>query len=456
MPKEDFISAMSFLGEFFGNKKNVVPAPAERARHAAPPQPPAAPPVADERVHPDAILQREEIIDAHNRLCGYRFMPKALIEHRPYPEPLFFEALREDRVIDFAQRRKAVIPISADGMVFGRHQALKAPNTYFLLDVRQASLPREELLGRLAALHDGGFRTALSGVGLSQDDHPLLESANLVFLELAEYPLPNLQATVRQMRSLFPALELAAVGVQSWAEQRMCLAWGFTYCLGDFLSSRDEEEEEGSLNESQLASMEMLNQLRREAELDELAAVAKRDPGLTFHLLKWANSPATGLAHAVTSVNQAIMVLGRAQMVRWLMVAMFRMGHKHDRDEALLEIALARARCLETLVAPRLAQHERDELFLIGLLSLFDILLHMSMSRVLSQMHLSDDVVDVLLRSAGPYAPYLMLALAMEKGRVNQVTELANRLGIPVETLQATQNAAFVWAQEAIGASHAH
>lgn len=450
------MSAMSFLGDLFGNRKNAVPERAAQARHAPPVPQPCEHQAADEHVRPDAILQREEIIDAHNRLCGYRFMPKALVEHRPYPEPLFFEALHEDRVIEFAQRRKAVIPISADGVVFGRHQALKAPNIYFLLDVRQASLPSGELLGRLAALHGSGFRTALSEVALTQDAYPLLESVNLVFLDLAEYPLPHLQSTVRQTRSLFPALELAAVGVHSWAEQRMCLAWGFTYCLGDFLSSRDEEEEEGSLNESQLASMEMLNLLRREAELDELAAVAKRDPGLTFHLLKWANSPATGLGHAVTSVNQAIMVLGRAQMVRWLTVAMFRMGHKHDRDEALLEIALARARCLETLVAPRLTQPKRDELFLIGLLSLFDILLHMPMAKILSQMHLSDEVVDVLLRSMGPYASYLMLALAMEKGRVAQVAELANRLGIPLETLQATQNAAYVWAQEAIVSSHAH
>jgi EAL and modified HD-GYP domain-containing signal transduction protein len=447
------MNRLTFLSGFFGGKKEEAwyhptkEQPAATLKQQAP---------AQEAVRPEAILLREEIIDSHHRICGYRFRPKALANHRPYPEPQFLEALREERITEFAQRRKAVVPISPDAMIFNRHLPLQAPHTYLLMDLHHATLSREEMANRLAALRDAGFHTAIAGATMSEADLPLLRVADLAFIDLSEYLLPTLQGVVRDLRAHFPKLALAAEGVHSWAEQRMCVSWGFEYCLGDFLDTRDDQEEEGKLSEGHLASIEMLNLLRREAELSELAEVAKRDPGLTFHLLKWANSPATGLTTTVTSINQAILVLGRAQLYRWLMVAMFRMGKKHERDESLLEVALTRARCLETLAVQGLSESEREELFLVGLLSLFDVLLNMPMPRVLSQMHLSDKVSDVLLRSEGPYGRYLMLAFAMEKGRVSQAAQLADRLGIPLDSLEPTRSAAFNWAQQALSDAAAH
>ena len=450
------MNRLTFLSGFFGGKKEDAwydppkkqePSAAELLQQQA---------AAQEAARPEAIVLREEIIDSRNRLCGYRLRPKALGNHRPYPEPLFLEALREERITEFAQHRKAVIPITPDAMIFNRHLPLQAPHTYLLMDLHQATLSREAMASRLSALREAGFHTAIAGATMSEADLPLLRVADLAFIDLSEYLLPTLQGVVRDLRTHFPKLALAAEGVHSWAEQRMCVSWGFEYCLGDFLDTRDADDGEGELDESHLASIEMLNLLRRDAELPALAEVAKRDPGLAFHLLKWANSPATGLTTTVTGINQAIMVLGRAQLYRWLMVAMFRMGKKHERNESLLEVALTRARCLETLAAPGLSAPEREELFLVGLLSLFDVLLNMAMPRVLAQMHLSDKVADVLLRSEGPYGRYLMLALAMEKGRVSQAAQLAERLGIPLDTLEPTRSEAFTWAQQALNGAAAH
>lgn len=447
------MSAMSFLSGFFGEKKRELliedggACPDLRTGAAA--RPPSTP----QPVHPDAILVREEIIDARNRLCGYRFMPKPLAGSGPCPESWFYEALNEEHIMEFAQHRMAVVPLSADGMFFGRHRQLHAPKMYFQINVRNAEVPHDELVRRVAALHDGGFLVALSGIDLMRDEMPLLQLADLVFLDLAEYLLHRLETTVRDMRLEFPTVELAAENVHSWSEQRMCMAWGFKYCLGDFLMSRDENASETGLNDSQIASMKILNLLRQDADTQEMVEIAKRDPALTFQLLKWSNSPALGLSHPITSVSQAITVLGRAQVYRWLTVAMFRMGSRHEHNESLLELALARARCMETLLAPQLSPAEREELFIVGLLSVFDTLLRMPIDKVVANMHLSDAAADVLLRSTGPYAPYLMLTIEMEKGRAEHIAELASRLGIVLETLERTRSAAYLWAQDSLSAS---
>jgi EAL and modified HD-GYP domain-containing signal transduction protein len=99
---------------------------------------------------------------------------------------------------------------------------------------------------------------------------------------------------------------------------------------------------------------------------------------------------------------------------------MFRLGGgaNKERDESLLEVALTRARFLETCSS--LPQAKRDELFLVGLLSLFDVLLGVPMANLVGKMHLSDEIRDVLLNSEGEYGPYLMMVLLLERDKVDR------------------------------------
>ena len=405
-----------------------------------------------DRAAANAMLCREEILDSKNRLCGYRFSLRLAGEEVPTaPEPLFLEALRSIDATGFAQRRMAVVPIRPETVESGRHRFLAAPHAVLLLDLRQSILPTGDWLRILAAARDAGCTTALAGVSASAMERPLLEATDLIFLDLAEYSLPQFQKLARGLHSSLPKLQFAAEGVQSWAERRMCAAWGFEFCLGGFLTTPDEEDKDGAIDQSRMAVIEMLNLIRGEAELSELGSVAKKDTGIAFQLLALANSAAAGLASPVASLEQAIVVLGRERLYRWLTVSMFRIGKVRDRDEALLEVALARARFLETVAALTLPNKACEELFLVGLLSLFDLLLATPMRAILAKMSLTQPVNDVLLDSSGSYAPYLMLALALERGRMEKAEELSQILGIDRQRLQSTHLAAFAWAQQALG-----
>lgn len=396
----------------------------------------------------ESLLRREEILDARNRLCGYRFAPTG-----GQREESFLEALAAIDLASFAQRRLALVPLSAAALGADAHHSLVAPRTAFLVDLNQGGLTAADWLPLLQKLKTGGSRLALKGPTLTPAHAPLLALADLALLDLGDYDLPQFQQLARGLKSANPALELAVDNVPSWPERRMCGAWGFDYCLGPFSTLADSEEPEGKLDESRLVLMEMLNLIRAEADLADLGAVAKKDPGIALQVLALANSPAAGLSAPVSSLEQAIMVLGRQRLYRWLTVAMFRVGKTRDRDEALLEVAMTRARFLETAADGVLDKKDCDELFLVGLLSLFDVLLSMPLAKVLEPMNLAEHVGAVLLRSEGPYARHLQLALAVERGRAAQAAELATALGIDAESLSATSLMALAWAEEALGIS---
>ena len=84
------------------------------------------------------------------------------------------------------------------------------------------------------------------------------------------------------------------------------------------------------------------------------------------------------------------------------------------------------------------------------MLSLLDSLLGMSMANAIEKMSLPQVVRDVLLKSEGTYGRFLLLALAAERGRVEQVTKLAEQIGIPLESVEDSKAAARVWAEEAL------
>jgi EAL and modified HD-GYP domain-containing signal transduction protein len=192
----------------------------------------------------------------------------------------------------------------------------------------------------------------------------------------------------------------------------------------------------------------MLNLLRRDADPEALEEVAKRDPGVAVKLIEIANSPMAGLARPVASLQQAFLILGRDALYRWLSLGIFRAGGD-PRDETLLELALNRARFLE-LIAQR-CNARADELFLVGLFSLLDSLLGIPMTEVVGRMQLPAAVSQVLLRSEGPYGQFLRLALLAERGRDEQIVQIAGSIGVEADEIAVCRCVAFLWTQESLG-----
>lgn len=442
------------FSRFFKRRDDGADAPPSSAPSPAPGKPAAMPapaPDAARRQAAEALLRREEVVDERNRLYGYRFTYQS--DTAPGASSLLLAALADAGIAAFAQRRLAVIPITADAVLRDEHLPLAAPHALFLLDLRREPagfIASDTGAAVIQRLRDSGARAALAGVDLAPATLLHAASADVVFLSLRDYPLQAFEKMARQLKAIRPGLQLAAEDVHAWPERRMVASRGFDYCLGDFLTTPDQDEQESRLDQSRLVLIEMLNLLRSDADPAELGVIAKKDPGVALKLLGLANSPAAGLTSPVASIEQAILVLGRDRLYRWLTVSMFRVGQTRDRDEALLEVALCRARFLEIVAADALPRSACDELFLVGLLSLFELLLAQPLPRVLEKLRLPEDVSEVLLTNTGPYARFLMLALAVEKGQAARTADLAAQLGLDAATLNDAHRTALAWAEEAL------
>jgi EAL and modified HD-GYP domain-containing signal transduction protein len=175
----------------------------------------------------------------------------------------------------------------------------------------------------------------------------------------------------------------------------------------------------------------MLHQVRAEAPPAQIVATAKRDPAIVLKLLKIGNSPAFGFGRQMSGLEESILVMGRDSLYRWLSIALFKLGNNDGRDQTLLVLALTRGNFLESLAPPGNTTVS-EELFLVGLLSVIDVLLGCPLDRVIQQMPLPANLVAVLANDEGPYAPYLSLAITMERCSLVQASLFAAKLKIDI------------------------
>jgi EAL and modified HD-GYP domain-containing signal transduction protein len=186
----------------------------------------------------------------------------------------------------------------------------------------------------------------------------------------------------------------------------------------------------------------LLGLLARDADSRELETLLKQDPALAYHLLRLVNSAAFALSTPIHSFAQAINLLGRRQLQRWLQLLLYARQQEDGAANPLLPLAAVRAAHMEALCKSRGGDRdEQDAAFVAGIFSLLDVLLGMPMTEIISTLSLDLDVVMALLDRAGPMGP--LLALVEVDHPTRQSLAAA---GIDAETYWDSRLQAYRWA----------
>ena len=111
-------------------------------------------------------------------------------------------------------------------------------------------------------------------------------------------------------------------------------------------------------------------------------------------------------------------------------------------------MSVVRARFAE-LTARQTGLVDRSaELFLAGLFSTIDALLDQPMDEAIAGLPFPVDVQKALVGQDGPITPLYRLVLAYEQARWDEVSQLAERAGVPEQVLPRAYAAALSWARE--------
>lgn len=273
------------------------------------------------------------------------------------------------------------------------------PPARTVLRIPAEACAEPEVQARCKQLADAGYR-------LMVDGEAGMDAGKCAIRSLAFDCRETLPSELAMLTMAGPHL---ALNVDTPARLQACRAAGFTLFCGDYVRhpQRESSAADGTSRKRLLA---LLGLLARDADSRELEILLKQDPALAYHLLKVVNSAAFAPKAPIHSFGQAINVLGRRQLQRWLQLLLYARQQDDGGANALLPLAAVRAARMEALAKARGGDRDQQDMaFVAGVFSLLDVLLDMPMTEIVSALSLDLDVVMALLDRAGPMGDMLKL-----------------------------------------------
>ncbi|MFL6676190.1 MAG: HDOD domain-containing protein [Massilia sp.] len=295
--------------------------------------------------------------------------------------------------------------LQLDGLAVLTPPILKLlPANRVVLAVAASALAQEGGAGQLAALHERGYQVLLDGPLPAGVQRPFaLRSVALDCTAAAPAP-----ATLPPLFG--PHL---ARGVDSFERFGECETAGFNWFSGDYPLHPAPARGRAQDATSRRRLLSLLALLARDADSRELEALLKQDAALSFHLLKLVNSAAFAASTEINSFGQAINLLGRRQLQRWLQLLLYARQHDDGLPNLMLPLAALRGAHMEALSRHDGDDREAQDLaFMTGVFSLLDRLFAAPMEELVGDLKLPPHVSGALLRREGPLGRRLRLVEA--------------------------------------------
>jgi c-di-GMP phosphodiesterase len=227
---------------------------------------------------------------------------------------------------------------------------------------------------------------------------------------------------------------------------------GFEWFGSHFLTARNPlSSREPDL--TRLKLLKLLNLVKNDGNTREIEDVFREEPKLSYNLLRLVNSVAVGARTKISNFSQAIAILGRRQLQRWLQLLIYANNLADgNAPNPLMQLAATRGRQMELLSAaiepiPDIPELN-DNAFITGLFSLLDILINLPMNEILRELPMQNEVADALISPAngGVLGQILSVIVAGESGNFAAAEAMLSQLGISPAAHAKSQVTALYWA----------
>ncbi|MBS0298513.1 MAG: HDOD domain-containing protein [Gammaproteobacteria bacterium] len=322
------------------------------------------------------------------------------------------------------------------------------PSKHVVLEIKETATVTAEFMQRCNELKQKGYQFALDNiVEMNSKVEQLLPVVSVVKVDVLVLEQNALAKLVTELNR-WPVL-LLALKVENREQEKRCMQLGFQMFQGYYFA-KPEVLSVKRADPGKLSLLKLLTLVMGDSDIEELEREFKHQPGLSYNLMRMVNSVASGLPQKINSIKHAIMILGRKQLQRWIQLLLYTANQSDDSmSNALMQTAATRGKLME-LIATAERPHDKnhqERAFMVGILSLLDVLLGIEMQQIVDKLGIPDDMSQALLVREGRLGQELKLAEANEKGEVAAIQSLLTELGfLSLNELADIEIQAIAWA----------
>ena len=400
----------------------------------------------------DVFLGRQPILDRDQRIVAYELLFRSanttsasVSDDMQATASVIHHAFSEMGVQTVLGTQLGFINVSAGMLLSDLVELL--PREQVVLELLETIIVTEAVVERCRALKLLGFALALDDFVYDDTYLPLLALVDIVKVDILLHTQDELRAAVSQLKP-WP-VKLLAEKVDSAEQAAYCHSLGFDLFQGYYFA-RPSVLSARRTDPAQVALTQLLGMVLRDADTQQIEQVFKQHPSLTYNLMRLVNSVASGVRHSIASVSQAIMVLGRKQLQRWLQLLLFTLQAGAPYPSPLLLLAATRGRMMELLAGQQQCSADYcDEAFMAGILSLIDSLIDRPLADIVGELGLSERLSAALLRREGEMGALLQLVESVEHHDLSRsLALLAQCGGLSLPDLTMAEIEAMCWANQ--------
>jgi c-di-GMP-related signal transduction protein len=312
-----------------------------------------------------------------------------------------------------------------------------------VVEVLEDVEPTEEVIHACQEITKNGYALAMDDFAYNSALDPLIAISNIIKCDFRSTPMETIKGYVEKFSNNH--VKFLAEKVETHAEFNQALGMGFDYFQGYFFS-KPEILTGKDISGAQMNLLEIMAEANKEDfEFRKLEQVISRDVTISYKLLRYMNSAFNKRATEISSIKQAIGLLGEKGIRRFLsLIAMSKLSEK--KPDELIRASVVRAKFCEMMGEVKGSKVKPSELFTLGLFSLLDAILDHSMEDVIKKLPLSDAIKKALVQQEGLFIRYLRLIDSYEKGNWEEVSGIASELGLDEPTLPEHYGKALSWA----------
>jgi EAL and modified HD-GYP domain-containing signal transduction protein len=286
---------------------------------------------------------------------------------------------------------KAFINFSRDMLLNDIPMLLPAQLT--VVEVLERVEVDEDVVEVCRKLSEKGYIIALDDFVFSEQYLPLLEIAHIIKVEFPVVDHDDQRQLIKKYKN---KIKFLAEKVETREEYQIAYDMGYDYFQGYFFSKPViiKEKEIPPLNANLINIMELLN--HGDPEYQQVAEIIGTDLGLSFKLLKLANTVCFGSKYEIRHLKQALVRLGFIEIKKWIYILLMKETQTIENKE-LIKTCFIRAKFMELMAMEIGAPSIQFEYFLTGMFSSIDVLTNKDMEEITNKILLPDSVRDALL-----------------------------------------------------------
>jgi EAL and modified HD-GYP domain-containing signal transduction protein len=397
------------------------------------------------------FLGRQPILDRNQEIVGYELLFRSAdVDHAEFKSyshavtSVISSALASFGINEVLGGKFGFINIHLGLLLSELLELLPIGQTVLeLLEVIQLD---DQVVERCRELREMGFMLALDDHEFDPANKEIYSVVDIIKIDILLTGMTELPDIVSQLRN-YP-VKLLAEKVETVEQFNICHDLGFDLFQGYFFE-RPVVLNRKKIDVSGMAMLKLLQQLSMDVDFDQIELTFKENLALSYNLLRLVNSVALGTREKIKTLRQAIIMLGVKQLRRWIQLSLFSGRDSRGINHPLLEMAAVRGRLMEIMVrqlhGTAAGDEQAEAAFMVGILSLLDVLFETTMEEIVSNLNLDDNTSSALLRREGEIGRMLTLAEKLEVTDFDAVTVLLRECGISLDQLLTAQLEAFNW-----------